>query len=466
MFTYNKKPVPAPRAHAHRSHARTDVRCTAQLLEPRRFLSATYDAANDYSAANNPNGAWTYGEFVGATFYADSHPLGNRQWNGTHSQTFSLSSIQESDGSQLNGTGTGPLLWLDSGSLASGVEAAVRWTAPASGTYSIQGAFSALYNVSPQVPVAVLKNGSTTLASGTVDATAAPSFALNQSVTVKAGDTLDFVVEHTDGQTYPFDDGGEVEAVITAQQLGPINDSPLQPSISGRLPSSALVAGGRMAPIAQTFRLTNTGSTTVSGPVTANVVLSADPTDASNGVTVASVSRRINLRPNHSEAFPLVIRSLPASLTGSGLYLLAQVTDPSGNTGLGASSGTITSQSPFVDLSGAFARVPTTVKAGRKGTVTLTLTNNGNIAATGNLPIDLQASPDGSLGSAGSVDLGTVTRHVSIQPGKHVTLSLVETFPSTGGPYFVLADVDPNNTFNDSDLSNNVFASQTAVNLS
>jgi len=245
---------------------------------------------------------------------------------------------------------------------------------------------------------------------------------------------------------------------------GLINDSPLAPMISGRLPSTSLVAGGKIAPITQTVRITNTSTGTINESVTVNLLLSNDPSGASGGTSVASVMRKVILKAGAFSNVPVTFHSLPANTTGT-LYLLPEVTEPSGATGFSASSGTISAAAPFIDLAGSVFHVPATVKAGRKGVVTLSLVNNGNIVATGNLSIDLQASPNGTLGAAGSIDLGAVTRHVSIQPGRQLVLQFVETFPTTGGPYFIVANLDTANVFNDSNLSNNVFASATAVTL-
>lgn len=119
---------------------------------------------------------------------------------------------------------------------------------------------------------------------------------------------------------------------------------------------------------------------------------------------------------------------------------------------------------PFVDLTGVVTHVPATVSGKHNGLVTLQIINDGNITATGNLSIDLQASTDGTLAGA-TMDLGTVARRVAILPEHRLTLQLLETFPATGGPYYIVANIDPNNTFDDANLTNNIFASSTAVKI-
>ncbi len=60
------------------------------------------------------------------------------------------------------------------------------------------------------------------------------------------------------------------------------------------------------------------------------------------------------------------------------------------------------------------------------------------------------------------MDLGTLTRRVTIRPGKKITLTLPLIFPSTGGPFFLAVNIDPANTFSETTLTNNQLAASTA----
>jgi hypothetical protein len=244
---------------------------------------------------------------------------------------------------------------------------------------------------------------------------------------------------------------------------GLVSNNFLSPSIHGPLPSTTLVAGQKIPPIRQTIVLKDAGTINFKGPVTFSVLLSPDKTGTSGGDTVLTFTRNVNLHPGGSVAFPATFSSIPLADTGT-LYLIAEASDIAGNTAFSPSAGTITVAAPFVDLTGVVTHVPAMVSGKHTGVVTLQIINDGNVAAAGNLAIDLQASPDGTLASA-TADLGTVTRHVSILPGHRLTLQLPETFPATGGTYYVVANLDPNDTFADSNLTNNIFASTTAVKI-
>jgi probable HAF family extracellular repeat protein len=235
--------------------------------------------------------------------------------------------------------------------------------------------------------------------------------------------------------------------------------SPLLATVSGRLPTT-VVSGQRIAPIAQTVTLTNSGATTVSGPVTVNLQLSTDSSGASGGQVVATATlRRVNLRPGQRLRVPMAFRSIPAGLNGD-LFVLAQVIDPAAATSLASSPTTISSQAPVIHLTGAVKVVPATVRAGRKGVVSLTVTNQGNVPAVGPLGIDLFLSATGAIDAA-SQDLGTVQRQIRIQPGRKSVLQIARTIPAgLSGSYIVIAQLsDPNSAFNDANLTSQVIVS-------
>jgi hypothetical protein len=158
------------------------------------------------------------------------------------------------------------------------------------------------------------------------------------------------------------------------------------------------------------------------------------------------------------------IHSLPTGATGN-LYIVSEVTDPSGSAALTASANTLSVAAPFIDLQPLLIRAPAAIKAGKKGPVSVTLINKGNVAANGILSIDLQASTDGAINS-NSIDLGTVVRSILIEPGKKAVLSLPGiSFPNTRGSYYIVASIDPSNTFNESTLSDKSLSSATTVRL-
>jgi hypothetical protein len=247
---------------------------------------------------------------------------------------------------------------------------------------------------------------------------------------------------------------------IPASQPPPpplVDNSVLQPRLVGRLPKTALVAGGRVVPIHQSVRVKNTGATVMTGMVTVNLLLSADPTGASNGISAGTFHKKITLRPGKTAVISLVLRALPAAPVGS-LYLLPQLTDPAGKTSFTASAAPVTVETPFIDLTGRFFHVPPSAHAGKNAIVFVTVVNNGNMRAAGMLAVDVQRS-DTSTSPATVVDLGAVTRRIAILPHKQVRLRLTIPLPLTGGPFFVTTTLNSNNAIVESNTSNDVFSS-------
>ncbi|HEY2587162.1 MAG TPA: hypothetical protein VGI81_15550 [Tepidisphaeraceae bacterium] len=242
------------------------------------------------------------------------------------------------------------------------------------------------------------------------------------------------------------------------------NNSPLQPTVSGRLPKNPLIAGQKTTPVTQNVKVTNSGTTTMTGSIGIILQLSDSAAGSAGDPVLATVTRRINLRPGRSVTFPITARSVPASAPAGTKFVVAVVTDPNSMTGVGASSNTVQVESPVVDLSGAFVRVPASAKAGGRVNVTISVTQNGNVPVNASLPIQLLASTSASGSSPTS--LVTLTRRVAIPAGKTIRLSLPVTLPSASGTsVFLVGVLDPSNTLGDSNLANNTFVSATAVSL-
>ena len=151
--------------------------------------SAVYDATAEFSTANgNPNGVWTYGgmdssfttftPFAHATADLPNSPMwthSSGSWNNPHIW--------------LNGTGSTQYR-VEDGQMSlhagpGGESAVLRWTAPESGYWNIQGEFFPGNLASPQVGI---RSGSTWL----WEAIDAGSFDL--TLMVDAGDAVDFHV--------------------------------------------------------------------------------------------------------------------------------------------------------------------------------------------------------------------------------------------------------------------------------
>ncbi|MBM3240937.1 PEP-CTERM sorting domain-containing protein [Candidatus Poribacteria bacterium] len=163
-----------------------------------------YNAADDFSATNNPNGVWSYGwsSSLGSAFNLyttpTSYPNGINAWGGvpwvTHNPT--ASTIVWSSTSWLPGQMIfHPGLY--------GQFSVVRWIAPSPGSIFIDAMFTGRDSAGTTTDVHVLHN-SVSIFDGLVNTFGSgPSFATTR--TVFMGDTIDFTVGYGSNGNYYFD---------------------------------------------------------------------------------------------------------------------------------------------------------------------------------------------------------------------------------------------------------------------
>lgn len=181
-------------------------------------LVTSWDAAADFSATSNPNGAWSYGWSAarGSAFTLD-----------TVATTVSGLNVWTSPGNQVepdvffNGT-TGTITPrtnpIPAGTLAFhpgpfGQNAVVRWTAPTAGSYNVQASFIGRDMAGPTTTdVAVLANGKQ-LWAGEVTAYLATQPFSAGPLNLNAGDTIDFTVGYGSDHTYFYDSTGLSAAI-------------------------------------------------------------------------------------------------------------------------------------------------------------------------------------------------------------------------------------------------------------
>ncbi|HXI83711.1 MAG TPA: hypothetical protein VNL17_06435 [Verrucomicrobiae bacterium] len=189
----------------------------------RSSAAQSYNAATDFSAVNNPNGAWSYGWSygVGSTFSLD--PVNTNSWFGSGLSGW-LGDPGNNDGRPFilhNGTAN-PITIANTtyqpGQLAeeggeSNRVSIIRWTASSSGTFTLAATFSGLSSVGDSSDVHVLHNG-TSIFNSTVFGSPSPtSYSGTQSIL--AGDTIDFVVGN--GGNGAFEDTTGLSATIVPE---------------------------------------------------------------------------------------------------------------------------------------------------------------------------------------------------------------------------------------------------------
>lgn len=176
----------------------------------------------DFSASNNPNGHWSYGytPTLGGTFTpftVSGLGCGGTIDVWTTSSGYPVVDHNNSGTTQTcSGTVSVPTNVLGMHPDNSGGEAVVRWTAPNSGTYSIQGLFEGLDFAYPtSTDVHILLDSSTSLFSGSIGSFNIPlNFSVSQAL--NAGDTIDFIVGFGSDGNYIGDSTG-LAGTITGQ---------------------------------------------------------------------------------------------------------------------------------------------------------------------------------------------------------------------------------------------------------
>jgi uncharacterized repeat protein (TIGR01451 family) len=242
--------------------------------------------------------------------------------------------------------------------------------------------------------------------------------------------------------TFPsvvIDESGPVSLEATDGTLGAsdylIVSQPFQlvPRLGNvRFPAGAL-AGSNVdvnAPLA----ITNTGkpfANTVQIDLYANGAGDLD----GNEVRIRSYSVPISLPAGGRMTLSLPIRSLPPALPAGTYHLLALLTEPYTVASLAASPQTVTLTEPFIQPSLSFGAVnPATLTAGELATVSVTVTNNGNVAAKG-IDLGLSLSSDG-VTPIPDVLLHAIQSTARIAPGHSKTFRLRFKVPSHLAPGF------------------------------
>jgi len=183
----------------------------------------TFDAFADFSATQNPNGVWSYGQTpsLGGSFSplkAGSCPPGPLTgWNNSGMPDSSGSPPFIFKGIGGCGTGTPPSGQLDLHPGSIGQYADVRWTSPSAGSLAVTATFQGIDPTAGGTDVHVLKNG-VLLFSAQITGFGVPTSFTYPGGTVVAGSTLDFVVGVGSDGNFLFDSTG-FNAHISFQPL-------------------------------------------------------------------------------------------------------------------------------------------------------------------------------------------------------------------------------------------------------
>jgi hypothetical protein len=248
---------------------------------------------------------------------------------------------------------------------------------------------------------------------------------------------------------------GSVPTTITWAGNETLAASPLSATIPTVLPISAI--GGQAGSVR--LVLTNATDLTFQGPVTATL-------DAStNGAIDALVGNysfsKIRLGA-HRSVSELLKFDYPTGITAT-TYLLAYVDAVHTSTAItdAVTSSAVSIGPPTVDLATSFSGiVPVEIDPGHDNTATITITNDGNVTASGLLNLALYASTDAVLDASDTL-LTTITgRRIKI--GAHRSISIHVVFQSPddllGGTFDLISSISSTTTPADTNTSNNTAA--------
>jgi cyclophilin family peptidyl-prolyl cis-trans isomerase len=227
-----------------------------------------------------------------------------------------------------------------------------------------------------------------------------------------------------------------------------VNVSTLAPVIAKSTLPATVVTGAKARGIVL-VTATNSIATTQKGIATFNIYATSTGVIDAASILLGTTKRSVRLTSGSSVTVPVLIKSLPSTLTAGTYTLLAQTQDALANTSFAGTGPTLTLAAPVVSLAESFvkiARFNDSVLAGSKtsSVALLKITNSGNVASVGVTSITLYASSDGTI--AMGTAFKTLSRRLAIGAGRSVTAAVpLGTFPlAADGSYSIVAQVtDP-----------------------
>ncbi len=249
----------------------------------------------------------------------------------------------------------------------------------------------------------------------------------------------------------------------------PPNCPDLVPAFISALP--AAVISGKSGTAKLRITNINTVGMTAVGTIKVNLYLSDNQTFTANDTLVGSKNVKLKLKINHATSVKIKY-AYPTAIGNGNFYLIAVVDPTNVIKEINKLNNSVTSSTfvqiaaPFVDLSGS-ATLPTGhLTASGKAVEVLTLTNNGNSTLNNVVPITVVASPDNVLDASDPI-IASFAKKVKIAAGRSARVKISFTFPSTigTGAKFLIANIDPSNTLNDPDTTNNIVVSSATFTL-
>jgi hypothetical protein len=193
-----------------------------------------------------------------------------------------------------------------------------------------------------------------------------------------------------------------------------------------------------------------------------------------NGTLITAIQQTGKISGGAAQQF--TIPFLFPGITINGGRLVATVAsasqvidvDPSNDTAVGTSPVSITP--PDADLSAqdvtAIGLPPSGVVAGQKVHALVTIKNDGNVPISGPISVDLLLADDTAGANSSSLLAGPIIRNINLSPGGSIDIPLIGTIPNVDGSKILVATVDSSAATLEPDLSNNIVAALTPIQVS
>ncbi|HZL38196.1 MAG TPA: CARDB domain-containing protein [Tepidisphaeraceae bacterium] len=214
-----------------------------------------------------------------------------------------------------------------------------------------------------------------------------------------------------------------------------------------------------------TVNIANDGTGIAREKASISLFASLDTTLSSDDAALGTITRNINIAPQHNQNINIRLNPIPQNLDGN-YYILASVNGALPSV-VGASIGQINISPPNIDLQPNVLKTPAKARVGKAITFVVQVANNGNSDLNAPLDVAIGLSQDNTAGDA--VSLGTTTlRHVHIKAHGHITIHvriLVPLGSPTGNQYLVVT-LDPQNKLLDINPGNNTSIGEVPIVLS
>jgi hypothetical protein len=228
-------------------------------------------------------------------------------------------------------------------------------------------------------------------------------------------------------------------------------------------PPAALVGGEKQKPLQ--VSVTNAGTSLINGAVGVNIYASTDNVFSPTGDTIVSVllGKNMKLKPGQSKKLKVQL-TVPATLPSGSYFLIAQVIssqsdENAANDAAVPAAATAITQ-PLIDLSISYGAQPIYIfDRATPGSISLVITNNGNIDFNGNISLSVYASTDGTVQN-GTLLAQTRPKHFKILAGTGKATGLtVPANRQTTGTFFIVSVLSPSSVIGDNNQANNTVVS-------